>query len=182
MTNFAKQYVIWCSVSVSCLLISSLTSTWKISAWILTHCFLLINMTDRMRLRLTQCSAKVPAAVFSLTGMFPSTQSVARAQTHQTTSQATPHFSPLTAASVSCICGGQADLLKGGWVLWYTACLAHTRRDNSIPSLLSCRLTGCSPSLPSADGYECDIYLPKEDVVFTISGCNISSWAKCMTS
>lgn len=58
------QYVIWCSVRVSCLLISIVTLTWKISSWILMHCFLLINMTDIMRLRLTYCSAKVPAAIF----------------------------------------------------------------------------------------------------------------------
>jgi len=106
----------------------------------------------------------------------------------QTSAKTTPQFSPLTAASVLCIpcCGGQADLLKGGWVLWYTACLAQTGGDSSISATTSpsCRFTGCS-SLLAADGYVFMSAEPvlsrwtcsnKYDFFFSLGACDVDLW------
>lgn len=131
----------------------------------------------------------------SLTGMFPSTRARLRSKLIR------QHPRPLLTSLLWQLhlfyafphCGGQADLLKGGWVLWYIACLAKPGGDTSNPSLsrqapaarsqgvphhypLQMVMDLCQQSLSSVIGhiqYSYGYWL-KKDAVFTISTCDIS--------
>lgn len=107
----------------------------------------------------TQCSVEVSARVFLSDWHVSQHPGAAQIQTHQTTSQATPHFSPLTAASVLCIppLWWTGRLVKRGMsaLIYSLPGEAWWRylKPISVTTSPSCTLTGCSPPLPTADGY-----------------------------